>query len=192
MKTFTVTPKQFQTGEAVRMAADSSKNRKPRKPGKPKPHGPSQERQIGTITPEDFGVGRPFWGHRAHLHRTGPVPALKPLPEAIVDHLLEAGPDDPEAFLRSFEPAPLELILSAYKEVLALPYDDKYEFYTRANRIVNDMVAKLEKATGRMALEGTKEMLGACAPKPWNDGKITRGYAREILGSFKNCSKRVK
>jgi len=96
MKTFTATPEEFASGQAALKAHDLLKNRKPRGPRlprKPVPRGAQQDRQIGTITPEDFGAGRPFWGHRAYQHRTGPVPTLKPLPETIVDELLEADAD---------------------------------------------------------------------------------------------------
>ena len=61
----------------------------PRPPRKIVPRGAQQDREIGTITPEDFGAGRPYWGRRAYQHRKEPVPTLKPLPEAIVDELLE-------------------------------------------------------------------------------------------------------
>ena len=195
MKTFTATPEEFASGQAAVKAHDLFKNRKPRGPRlprKPVPRGAQQDRQIGTITPEDFGAGRPFWGHRAYKHRTGPVPTLKPLPEAIVDKLLESDVDDPAAFVQHFEPAALEIVWMAVKQILALPYDDMTAFYTSQRQIISGMVVALEKTLGRRALDGLKEMLSAGTPKPWNGEKFSRSYAREILASFKNCSKRVK
>jgi hypothetical protein len=103
MKSFVTTPEEFISGESFWKARDLVRQGRPkvkprlRKPGKP--HGPSQERQIGTVSAEEFEVGWPAWGHRAHGHRTGPVPKLKPLPEDIVNDLLESDDaDDPEAW----------------------------------------------------------------------------------------------
>lgn len=50
---------------------------------------------MGTVTPEDFGAGRPFWCHRAYGHRTGPVNTLKPVKENAAHFIVnnsELGP----------------------------------------------------------------------------------------------------
>ncbi len=111
MKTFTATPEEFATGEAAQKATriyldrpsvDRPKAKKKRKQAAFK----QQERQIGTVTPEEFAVGYPYWGHRVRGHRSFPVNKLKPIPNSestaqqVVSRLLEDGePFDPRDYL---------------------------------------------------------------------------------------------
>lgn len=91
MKIFTATPEEFGTGRAVTKATNMfrDRNRKSPKPRGSRAPEPKLGRQIGTISPEDFGAGRPYRGKRVRGHRADPVHTLKPLPESIVDFLLE-------------------------------------------------------------------------------------------------------
>jgi hypothetical protein len=122
MRTFIATPEEFATGAAATKATELYRNRK-RKPRLPQVRRstPTLDRQIGTISPEDFAAGRPFWGKRVRGHRTEPVPTLKPLPEtavkarALVSALLEC--DDLSALPPSPEVKEGRLLESA-KEFL--------------------------------------------------------------------------
>lgn len=101
MQLFTVTPEQFATGEMAYMAIRAT--RPPRKKsGKKRPMPPYVEKQVGTITPEQFLKGDAYLGqHRAYGHRSAHTKAIKPMPESAVDTLLEAAdPDDPYEFLK--------------------------------------------------------------------------------------------
>ena len=62
----------------------------PRKPApKPPPRQPL-ERQVGTITPEQFGRGDAYWtGRRREGHRTTPSEVIKPIAEGLANWLLE-------------------------------------------------------------------------------------------------------
>lgn len=99
MKIFTATPQEFQSGAASIRAVDLFKNRGAKKRTRPRPpaalKGPSQGAQVGTITPEEFQMGRPWWGHRAYGHRSGPVYGMKPESfspvQLVVNTLLETG-----------------------------------------------------------------------------------------------------
>ena len=67
----------------------------PRKPTPKLPPRQPLEKQVGTITPEQFARGDAYWtGRRREGHRTQPSSAIKPLPEMnrahhLVDRLLE-------------------------------------------------------------------------------------------------------
>lgn len=99
MKTFTVTPEQFGTGEMARLALRTL--HPPRKPGKKRPPFKQLARQVGTVTPEQFGTGEPYWtGPRRLGHRTKPSPAIEPLPEAIARALLDGGPQHTQRLLQ--------------------------------------------------------------------------------------------
>lgn len=117
----------------------------------------------------------------------------------IVNRLLETGEDvDPKEMAMEMPVSDLtaiDIIQEGYNTILALPYANLDRFYVEAPKIVSDMVARLEQLLGRRALDGTREMLMASAPKPWNydtGHRMSRKHAREILSSFRACSKRVK
>jgi len=94
VKTFTATPEEFATGAAARRAV--AVTRPVRKPTPKLPPRQPLEKQVGTITPEQFVRGDAYWtGKRREGHRTQPTSAIKPLPEMnrahhIVDRLIEA------------------------------------------------------------------------------------------------------
>jgi hypothetical protein len=116
----------------------------------------------------------------------------------VVLPLQENDEADPKEMAMSLPPSSTvatDIVQVACNQILATPYEDMERFYAEATRITNDMVDKLEQTTGRVALDGTKAMLRASVPKPWNNDpghKISRKYARELAASFRNCSKRVK
>lgn len=119
----------------------------------------------------------------------------------IVDALLEADMIDPKALaLRTrTQPSsvPTDIVQAAANAILALPHReaDMQMFHREAARITNDMVDKLEVATGRKALDGLREMLKASMPKPWNRDpghKMSRQYARELAASFRANSKPIR
>lgn len=162
MKEFTTTPSEFQSGKAARLASQIFKDRN-RKLGPPKPRKTFQQmdRQIGTITPENFGAGRPFWGKRVRDHRDEPVPTLKPLPEALVDRLLETdeeGIDDPKAYALGAQPDPNaiqdtlrdELVDRGWRGIRVRQEDDN-EWVVEAGVIDNDHRAQWSAAGARVA-----------------------------------------
>lgn len=88
MKTFTATPEEFATGAAARRAIAST--RPVRKPATKLPPRKPLERQVGTITPEQFGRGDAYWaGRRREGHRTTPSEVIKPMAEGLASWLLE-------------------------------------------------------------------------------------------------------
>lgn len=131
-------------------------------------------------------------------HRT--VVRLADVAEAVVETLLEMEIDPKALALRT---APLkdghlmDIVQTAYNTVLALPWEGEHEhtFYPACDKIVRQMIADLERETGRKALDGTDGLLRASMSKPWNyepGHKMSRKYAREIVACFRNCSKPVK
>lgn len=91
----------------------------------------------------------------------------------------------------------MDIVQKAYNTVLALPWEGEHEhtFYPECDKIVRQMIADLEQATGRKALDGTDGLMRASMSKPWNyepGHKMSRKYAREIVACFRNCSKPVK
>jgi hypothetical protein len=91
----------------------------------------------------------------------------------------------------------MDIVQRAYNTVLTLPWEGEHEhtFYPECDKIVRQMIADLEQATGRKSIDGTDGLLRASMSKPWNyepGHKMSRKYAREIVACFRNCSKAVK
>lgn len=100
MKTFTATPEEFASGAAASKAVDVLRSirtpvRKLYVPPKPRTKLPPRqplEKQVGTITPEQFGRGDAYaTGKRREGHRTMPSQAIKPIAEGLANWLLEDG-----------------------------------------------------------------------------------------------------
>lgn len=85
---------------------------------------------------------------------------------------------------------PVEITEYAYNQIGQLSREDLTDFYRKADRIIGEMVAQLEKATGRRALEGLHGYLRGFMPEPGS--KITRKNAREVVYVFNGGSKKVK
>lgn len=87
MKTTIVTPEEFATGQASVRARELFKHPNgPRKKRAPLPPPANLDKQVGTITPEQFGRGDAYWTGRRRLgHRTKKSDAIK-----VVDSLLSS------------------------------------------------------------------------------------------------------
>lgn len=85
MKTFSATPEEFATGQIPVRARELFKHPSaPRKKRAPLPVSARLDRQVGTITPEQFGRGDAYWTGRRRLgHRMKKSDAIK-----VVDSLL--------------------------------------------------------------------------------------------------------
>jgi hypothetical protein len=108
MNTYTITPEEFATGEANRKASKLFKYRnwkvKPwERPPLAKPAG--LERQIGTITTDQFSKGDAFnTGKRRLGHRQMPSSAIKPM-EAVMHALPDTGLTDLPKTKKATKPA---------------------------------------------------------------------------------------
>jgi len=96
LKEFIATPEEFATGASASKAVDVYRHRNwknwPRKRNPSVPPLPKQDLKMGTITPEQFGTGEPWFGYRNRRARHAHLPnVMKPLPEsyAIVARLLQ-------------------------------------------------------------------------------------------------------
>lgn len=89
MKTFNATPEEFATGQASVRAREIFKHPNgPRKKRAPLPAPANLDRQVGTITPEQFGRGEAYWTGRRRLgHRMKKSAAIK-----AVDSLIGSAP----------------------------------------------------------------------------------------------------
>jgi hypothetical protein len=127
--------------------------------------------------------------------------SLANVAESVVEALLENDALDPKAFsIRAhtvYDPS--KIVLDAYSRILSLPHEGeaKHTFYPQTDRIIREMIAKLEQATGRQALSGTDGYLRNLAPMPWNQANpnqtsLNAKFVREIVSTFNACSKAVK
>jgi len=51
-----------------------------------------REMQVGTITPQQFQTGEPWWAHRKHYHRTKPVSGMTPMPKKLTMSMMTGVP----------------------------------------------------------------------------------------------------
>ena len=102
MKTWTSTPEEFAKGAAGSRVKELLRAR-PKQPKRAARVG--IDRQIGTITPEQFGRGEAYWtGLRRQGHRTKPSSVIKPM-EAVLHALPDTGIEDLPKLKQPAKPA---------------------------------------------------------------------------------------
>lgn len=124
--------------------------------------------------------------------------------DEIVEALLDDEDDlDPKAMAMRTTPAtrtePTDIAQVYVDQILRLPCGSGLEgiqsFNAAASQLVDEMISKLEAATGRKALPGTGSLILSWMPRPWNHDpgfKVTRKYAREVAAGFRACSEPVR